>query len=171
MNVCPEDTEGTLDQVALISLTTLGALSHTAYTYAACRCIFPLSLVSAGQVVAPKRHLPVGWKRIAELMPSWAINSRSVVRSTGPLVNKRTKSPISRKKRHRVHCLASETLSLPPQAVDDVLKLSNSLSDHSEHRYCTMFPKNSNIQVFDIMIEQQAQDFQRANYSLVMYLT
>jgi len=51
---------GTLGQVALISLTTLDALSHASYTYDAYGCIFSLSPLSAGQVVAPKRHLPAG---------------------------------------------------------------------------------------------------------------
>ena len=51
---------GTIDQVTLISLVTLDALSHASYTYDAYECTFPLSLVSAGQVVSPERHLPVG---------------------------------------------------------------------------------------------------------------
>ena len=51
---------GTIDQVTLISLVTLDALSHASYAYDAYECTFPLSLVSAGQVVSPERHLPVG---------------------------------------------------------------------------------------------------------------
>ena len=51
---------GTISQVTLISLVTLDALSHASYAYDAYECTFPLSLVSAGQVVSPERHLPVG---------------------------------------------------------------------------------------------------------------
>ena len=51
---------GSISQVTLISLVTLDALSHASYAYDACRSMFPLSLVSAGQVVSPERHLPVG---------------------------------------------------------------------------------------------------------------
>ena len=51
---------GSISQVTLISLVTLDALSHASYAYDAYECTFPLSLVSAGQVVAPERHLPVG---------------------------------------------------------------------------------------------------------------
>ena len=42
---------GTIDQVMLISLITLEALSHASYAYDAYRTMFPLSLVSAGQAV------------------------------------------------------------------------------------------------------------------------
>ena len=51
---------GSISQVTLISLVTLDALSHASYAYDAYECTFPLSLVSAGQVVSPERHLPVG---------------------------------------------------------------------------------------------------------------
>ena len=51
---------GAISQVTLISLVTLDALSHASYAYDAYECTFPLSLVSAGQVVSPERHLPVG---------------------------------------------------------------------------------------------------------------
>ena len=51
---------GAINQVTLISLVTLEALSHASYAYDAYECTFPLSLVSAGQVVSPERHLPVG---------------------------------------------------------------------------------------------------------------
>ena len=51
---------GTISQVTLRSQVTLEALSHASYAYDAYRSMFPLSLVSAGQVVSPERHLPVG---------------------------------------------------------------------------------------------------------------
>ena len=51
---------GSINQVTLRSQVTLEALSHASYAYDAYECTFPLSLVSAGQVVSPERHLPVG---------------------------------------------------------------------------------------------------------------
>ena len=51
---------GSIEKVTLRSQVTLEALSHASYAYDAYECTFPLNLVSAGQVVAPERHLPVG---------------------------------------------------------------------------------------------------------------
>ena len=57
---------GSISQVTLISLVTLDALSHASYAYDAYECTFPLSLVSAGQVVL-LRDTYLWVKRTAEL--------------------------------------------------------------------------------------------------------